>query len=446
MVILGGGFAGLYAARALADAPVDITLIDRRNHHLFQPLLYQVATAALNPANIAIPIRGILRKNRNVRVFLAEAEAVDVERQRVILKDGIIDYDDLIIATGATHSYFGNDHWAKHAPGLKSLDDALEIRRRVFLAYEAAEREDDPARVRAWLTFVIVGAGPTGVELAGALAEISRKAMKTDFRKIDPADARIVLVEGLDRVLPGYPAALSAKARTQVEHLGVEVRTNARVTSLDAGGVIIGGERLPTRTTIWAAGVQASPLARSLGAPLDRAGRVMVTPHLTLPGHDEVTIVGDLAHVEQDGATVPGVAPAAIQQGRHAAANLRRRLKGEAPLPFRYLDKGAFAVIGRRAAVGSVFGKLNLSGVVAWLGWLFVHIAYLIGFRNRFLVLAEWGFEYATFRRGARLITGEYLPPLPPLIEAASLHEPGLPPPTDGRDLTGGEHGTPAPI
>jgi NADH dehydrogenase len=410
VVILGGGFGGLYAARALARAPVRVTIVDRRNHHLFQPLLYQVATGGLNPADIAAPIRGILRDQENVAVILAEARAVDPVARSVMLDDAEIVYDFLIVATGATHSYFGHDEWAPFAPGLKSVEDALEIRRRVFLAYENAEKEPDPAERPVWMTFVIVGAGPTGAELAGALAEISRHALAREFDRIDPSDARIVLVEGLDRVLPPYPPELSEKARRQLERLGVEVRTDARVTGVDEGGVWLGTERLAARTVIWAAGVQASPLARSLGVPLDRAGRVLVEPDLSIVGHPNVFVIGDLAAVVQDGALVPGVAPAAIQAGRHVAANLRRVLRGEATQPFRYRDKGSFATIGRRAAVGELSGgRVRVSGTLAWLAWLVIHIVFLIGFRNRALVLFQWAWSYVTFRRGARLITG----PLP---------------------------------
>jgi NADH dehydrogenase len=410
VVILGGGFGGLYAARALARAPVRITIVDRRNHHLFQPLLYQVATGGLNPADIAAPIRGILRERENVAVMLAEARSVELAARRVVLADGEIGYDFLIVATGATHSYFGHDEWAAFAPGLKSIEDALEIRRRVFLAYENAEKESRPERRAEWMTFVIVGAGPTGAELAGALAEISRHALAREFDHIDPSDARIVLVEGLERVLPPYPPGLSEKARRQLERLGVEVRTGARVTGVDERGVRLGDERLAARTVIWAAGVQASPVARSLGVPLDRAGRVLVEPGLDVPGHPEVFVIGDLAALVQDGTPVPGVCPAAIQEGRHVAGSVRRALRGEPALPFRYRDKGSFATIGRRAAVGELAGgRVRVSGTLAWLAWLAIHIVFLIGFRNRALVLFQWAWSYVTFRRGARLITG----PLP---------------------------------
>lgn len=406
VVILGGGFGGLYAAKALRGAPVRVSVVDRRNHHLFQPLLYQVATAGLNPADIAAPIRSILRGQQNVRVLLAEAAAVERANRRVLFSDGEIPYDFLIVATGVTHAYFGRDHWAAHAPGLKSIEDALDIRRRVFLAYEAAEREPDPERRGAWMTFVIIGAGPTGVEMAGALAEISRHALAAEFDHIDPGQARIVLLEGGPRVLPSYPETLSEKARRQLVALGVEVRTGALVTAVDGGGVEIGPERLPSRTVVWAAGVAASPLARSLGVPLDRAGRVVVRPDLTLPGDDDVYVIGDLAALEQDGRLVPGVCPAAIQQGRHAAANVLRRVRGEPNAPFRYRDKGSFATIGRGAAVGEMPRGLRLAGFPAWIAWLAIHIFFLIGFRNRVLVMFQWAYSYLTFRRGVRLITG----------------------------------------
>jgi NADH dehydrogenase len=407
VVIVGGGFGGLYAARALARAPLELTLVDCRNHHLFQPLLYQVATAALNPADIAAPIRSVLRRQRNVRVLLATARAFEPQARRVVLDGGELGYEYLIVATGATHSYFGHEDWAPHAPGLKSIEDALEIRRRVFTAYEAAERTTDPEERRALLSFVIIGAGPTGVEMAGALAEISRHSMELEFRSIDPRQARVILVEAADRPLPPFPEPLSVRTRQQLERLGVEVRTSTRVTGVDPAGVSLGAERIAARTVIWAAGVQASPLARTLGVPLDTAGRVLVTPQLTIPGHDEVFVIGDLAALEQDGRRVPGVSPAAIQMARHAAANIERAARGESLLPFRYLDKGSFATIGRGAAVGDVFGKLQLSGFPAWAAWLLIHIFFLIGFRNRVLVLLQWAYSYLTYRRGARLITGQ---------------------------------------
>ena len=412
VIVVGGGFGGLYAARALRGAPVHVTIVDRRNHHLFQPLLYQVATAALNPADIAAPIRSVFRGSKNVSVVLAEAVAVDATARKVVLADGELSYDYLVLATGATHSYFGHDEWTPLAPGLKSIEDALEIRRRVLLAYEMAERERDAGRRREWMTFVIVGGGPTGVELAGALAEISRQALSREFQHIDPSHARIILIESVSRVLPPYSEYLSAKARAQLERLGVDVWTGARVTGIEAGVVHLGNERILTRTVIWAAGVAASPLARTLGVPLDRAGRVLVRPTLAIPGHDDVFVVGDLAALEQDGKPVPGVAPAAIQMGRHAARNILRAIAGQPGQAFRYWDKGSFATIGRGKAVGELAGGVKLSGFLAWLAWLAIHIFFLIGFRNRVLVIFQWAYSYVTFRRGARLITG---PPPPPL-------------------------------
>lgn len=404
VVILGAGFGGLYAARALRRAPVRVTLIDQRNHHLFQPMLYQVATAALNPSEIAAPIRSILRRQKNTTVMLGEARSVDTRKKVVLLSHGEISYDFLIVATGATHSYFGHEEWAKHAPGLKSIEDALRIRARVLLAYEAAELERDPGRRREWLTFVIVGAGPTGVELAGALAEISHHTLAHDFRNMDPTQARILIIEGLPRVLPSYPPVLSTKAGQQLARLGVEVRTGARVTHIDAHGISLGDERIAARTVLWCAGVAAAPWVRSLGVPLDRAGRVLVRAELTLPTRDDVFVIGDLAAVEQDGGWVPGVAPAAVQEGRHAAQNVVRSLRGEAHAPFRYVDKGSLATIGRAAGVAHLMG-LKLSGLSAWLAWLAIHIFFLIGFRNRVVVMLTWAYSYLTFRRAARLIT-----------------------------------------
>jgi len=401
---VGAGFAGLYAARALAGAPVQVTVVDRRNHHLFQPLLYQVATAALNPADIAAPIRRVLRRQRNAEVILAEVTGVDLPWRRVLLADGALPYDRLILATGATHSYFGHPEWAGVAPGLKSVEDALEIRRRILTAFERAEREADGERQAAELTFVVIGAGPTGVELAGAIAEIARHALGSDFRHIAPERSRVLLLEGGPAVLPTYPEALRASAARQLQRLGVEVRTGALVTGVDAEGVEVAGERLAARTVLWAAGVQASPLARALGTPLDRAGRVRVAADLSVPGHPEVQVVGDLASLEQDGQPVPGVAPAAIQQGRHAAANVLRALSGAPALAFRYRDKGALATIGRGSAVARL-GRLELSGLLAWLAWLFIHVLFLIGFRSRAAVILQWAWSYLTFDRGARLIT-----------------------------------------
>jgi len=405
VVIVGGGFGGLYAARRLAGRPVRVTLVDRRNHHLFQPLLYQVATAGLSPADIASPLRAILRDARNVTVLLAEVERVDLPGRRVVLDEGGLTYDAVILATGASHSYFGHDDWEALAPGLKTLEDAVEIRRRVLLAYEAAERCLDAAERQALLTFVVIGGGPTGVELAGALAEIARQSLARDFRVIDPTQARIVLLEGGPRILPAFAPTLSAKADAALARIGVEVRTGALVTRLTPDAVGIGDEALPCRTVLWAAGVQASPVARTLGVPLDRAGRVPVEADCSVPGHPEAFVIGDLgAFTHQTGAPLPGVAPVAMQQGRAAADNAWRRLTGAPTQPFRYRDKGTMATIGRAAAVAQL-GPLRLSGLVAWLVWLLVHIVYLIEFRNRFVVLFTWAWAYVTFKRGARLIT-----------------------------------------
>jgi len=403
VVIIGGGFGGLTAAQALAGAPVQVTLLDRRNHHVFQPLLYQVATAGLSATDIAAPLRHILRRASNVTVLLADVVRVDTAARKVDLADGEVGYDFLVLATGATHSYFGHDEWAFHAPGLKTLEDALFIRRRTLIAFERAEKETDAARRRRLLTFVVIGGGPTGVELAGTLVEIARHTLRREFRRIDPGDARVVLLEGLDRVLPTYPPDLSAKARRQLEDLGAEVRTGARVTGVDADGVWLGTERMEAGTVLWAAGVAASPLGRTLGAAVDRAGRVKVEADLTVPGHPEVFVIGDLAALEQDGQPVPGVAPAAMQMGRHAARSIVAAVRGEPRRPFRYVDKGSLATIGRRAAV-ALIGRLKLSGFTAWAAWLGIHIFFLIGFRNRFVVLMEWALAYATHQRSARLI------------------------------------------
>jgi NADH dehydrogenase len=405
VVIVGGGFGGLNAAREFAHAPVAVTLIDRRNHHLFQPLLYQVATAALNPSDIATPIRRVVRDQKNVEVLLAEARSVDLSAKIVGLDEGSVSYDHLIVATGARHSYFGQEAWALFAPGLKSIGDALEIRRRVLLAFELAERAGDAAERQAWLTFVVVGAGPTGVELSGALCEIAQHALARDFRRINPAQARVILLEGSDRVLPTYTPDLSEKARRQLTHLGVEVRTGQKVTSIDAEGVGVGNERIATRTVLWAAGVAGSSFGRALGVPLDRAGRVIVGPDLAIAGHPEVFVVGDLACLLQDGVQVPGVAPAAIQEARHAARNVLRAIGGAPPTPFRYRNKGALATIGRSAAVAD-FGKIKLSGPIAWVAWLFLHLLFLVGFRNRLIVFFEWAWSFVSYDRGARLITG----------------------------------------
>jgi NADH dehydrogenase len=383
---------------------VQVILVDRQNYHLFQPLLYQVATAALSPGDIAEPLRAILRKQANARVMLAEVTGVDVDRRRVLLGADELAYDYLVLATGARHAYFGHDEWEAIAPGLKTLDDALEIRRRILIAFERAEVEPDPATRQALLTFVIVGGGPTGVELAGAIAEIARHTVARDFRRIDPRRSRIILIEGAPRLLPPYPPDLSAASEQDLRRLGVEVRTNALVTRLTPEAAYVGEEAIPTRTVLWAAGVAASTIGRDLGAPLDRSGRVLVNSDLSAPGHPEVYVVGDLAAVQSGGKPVPGVAPAAMQQGKHAARNIVRSIQGQPPRPFHYWNRGNLATIGRGAAVAD-FGRLHLDGLFAWLAWLTVHLFFLIGFENRVLVLLQWAYAYLTYERGARLIT-----------------------------------------
>jgi NADH:quinone reductase (non-electrogenic) len=410
VVIIGGGFGGLDAARALAGAPVRVTLLDRHNYHLFQPLLYQVATASLSPADIASPIRWILRHQSNVQVLLAEVQTIEPERRRVIIDGGTIDYDYLIVATGAAHAYFGHPEWASRAPGLKTLDDALEIRRQILLAFEAAERESDTAARARLLTFVIIGGGPTGVELAGALAEIARRTLREDFRSIHTESARIVLLEGGPHVLGTFPARLRQAAFDSLIRLGVEVRTGAIVTGVTPDGVCVGEERIPAETVLWAAGVAASPLVKSLGAPLDRVGRVLAGPTLTVPGHPEIFVVGDVCALQQDGKPLPGVAQVAKQAGAHAARNLLRTIRGERLVPFRYRDYGNMATIGRGEAVADI-ASLKVAGFVAWLIWLFIHIFWLIGFRSRLAVIGEWAWAFVTFQRRARLITGERLKP-----------------------------------
>lgn len=414
VVIVGGGFGGLNAAQALKRAPVEVTLIDRRNFHLFQPLLYQVATGGLSPANIAAPLRWVLRRQRNCRVLLGTATGFDVHRREVVLEEGRVGYDTLIVAAGATHSYFGHEAWAAWAPGLKTIEDATEIRARILTAFEAAERESDPMRRREWLNFVIVGAGPTGLELAGALAEIAAHSLKHDFRAIDPQEARIVLVEAGPRVLTAYPPDLSAKAADSLRSLGVEIRTGTLVTDISPHGVTVrSGEHtevIPARTVLWAAGVQGSPLAAELaqavGCALDRAGRILVQPDFSLPGHPEIFVIGDLAHYEQqDGSLLPGVAPAAIQAGRYVARVIIARLQGKPPPVFHYRNLGSLATIGRSRAVADL-GRFHFSGFFAWITWLFVHLMQLVSFRNRLLVLLQWAWNYFTYDRSARLITG----------------------------------------
>ncbi len=419
VVILGGGFGGLYAAQALKKAPAEITLVDRRNFHLFQPLLYQVATGSLSPGEIASPLRGVLRRQRNTRVLLGEAVDLDAERRRLILTDGEVEYDTLIVATGSDDNYFGHNDWAITAPGLKGIEKATEIRHRILYAFEAAEKETDPEKRRAWLTFVIVGAGSTGVELAGALGEIAHDTLRSDFRSIDPEQAKILLIEGSARVLPTYPADLSAKAEASLIKLGVTPRTNVFVTEIDEYGVTVkataGPERISARTVVWAPGVQASSfgqgLERRAGAPLDRGGRVIVGQDCSVPGHPEIFVIGDLGHFEQDGKPLAGVAQVAMQQGSYVAKLLKNRLRGRSgPRAFRYFDKGILSVIGRAAAVAQI-GPLHLSGLLAWLIWLFVHLMYLVEFSNRLLVFIHWGFLYLTSNRGARLIQGRIAEP-----------------------------------
>lgn len=433
VVIVGGGFGGLYAAQALRRARVEVTLIDRRNFHLFQPLLYQVATGGLSPGDIGSPLRAVLKWQRNATVLLGEMVDLDPERRNVVLSDGVVPYDTLIVAAGATHHYFGHEEWAAVAPGLKTIEDATEIRSRLFLAFEAAERETDPARREAWLTFAIVGGGPTGVELAGALAEIANETLRHDFRHIDPRGARILLIEGADRVLPPYHPDLSAAAARALAELGVTVRTGTMVSAVDAEGLTVRQgattERIAARTVLWAAGVQASPLGRvletRLGATLDRAGRVVVQPDLTVAGHPEVYVIGDLAHcADAEGKPLPGVAPVAMQQGRWVAERIAAQCQGRTtPAQFRYHDRGSMATIGRAKAVADL-GWTRFSGPLAWLAWVFIHLLYLVEFENRFLVLVQWAWNYITWNRGARLITGPS--PLPLATGAEPNQAPGL--------------------
>jgi len=409
LVIIGGGFAGLWATRALAREKIRITLLDRRNHHLFQPLLYQVATAGLSAPDIAAPLRHILGHQRNVEVRLGEVVAIDKASRQVQLADGsTLGYDSLLLATGATHAYFGNDQWAADAPGLKTLDDAIALRRKLLLAFERAEAEPDPAKKAAWLSFAVVGGGPTGVELAGTLAEIARHTLRNEFRHIDPASAKVRLVEAGPRVLSSFPEVLSLKARRQLEKLGVEVLTGTPVSDIDSLGFKLGEQFVPARTVVWAAGVAASPLARTLDVPLDRAGRVQVQPDLTLSGHPELFVAGDLAAVNQaNGKPVPGVAPAAKQMGKYVADVIRARLHGKpTPGAFKYADYGNLATIGRMAAIVHL-GRLQLSGVLAWWFWLAAHVFFLIGFRNRVVVLLNWAVAYWSYQRSARIIFGD---------------------------------------
>ena len=407
VIIVGGGFGGLSAGKALRNVNVRVTLLDRRNHHLFQPLLYQVATAALSPADIAAPLRQIFRKQENIEVILTEVQQIDPVSRTVGTTDGPMKYDFLIVAAGARHSYFGHDRWEKFAPGLKSLDDAVEIRRRLLLAFEIAEKTSDDDERRAALTFVVIGAGPTGVEMAGAISEIARVTLVRDFRHIDPAQARVILLDAASRVLPTYVEELSESARRQLHDIGVEVRLRALVEKISEAGVTLkGGERIETRTIVWAAGNAASPLGATLGTPLDKQGRVIVEPDLSVPGHRDLFVIGDMAHCAPDGGDpLPGLSPVAMQQGRHVAENIRIALAGGWTQPFSYFDKGTMATIGRHAAVADA-GFIRFSGYPAWLAWLFVHLIFLVGFRSKIMVLLSWAYAYITYGRGARLITG----------------------------------------
>jgi NADH:ubiquinone reductase (H+-translocating) len=415
VVIVGGGFGGLYAARSLKHADVDVTLIDRRNFHLFQPLLYQVATGALSPGEIASPLRYVLNRQKNARVLLGEVTDIDVDKREVILTDhSRVPYETVIFATGSTHSYFGHPEWAAPAPGLKTVEDATEIRTRFLLAFERAEKDTDPEARHPHLTFVVVGGGPTGVELAGAMAEISHDTLKKDFRSINTADAKIFLIEGAGRLLPTYPPKLSRAAERALNKLGVQTRTGAMVTGIDENGVTVkSGESvttIPSKTVLWAAGVQASPigkmLSECLGLTLDHAGRVPVSPDLSIAGHPEILVIGDLAAFLQDGKQLPGVAPTAMQQGRYAATLIAHRLRNEKTKPFHYFDKGSLATIGRNQAVADI-GPFQFSGILAWLAWLFIHLLYIVEFENRLLIAVHWAYDYFTHNRGARLITGE---------------------------------------
>jgi NADH dehydrogenase len=435
VVIIGGGFGGLYAARTLIKAPVRVTLVDRRNFHLFQPLLYQVATGILGPGEITAPLRHILRKQKNAAVLLGEVVDFDPSSRRVILADGAIDYDTLIVAAGMKNHYYGHDDWEKVAPGLKSIEDSAWIRQKIFFAYEVAEREPDPEKRRAWLTFVIVGSGPTGVELTGMVAEIARETLKEDFRSIHPEESEILLVDAADRVLPAFPPELSEQARATLHDLGVQVRTGVKVTAMDAQGIVLEGpsgtQQIATHTVLWAAGVAASPLGRMLadkaGAQADRLGRVMVNPDLTVPGHPEIFVIGDMAHLPgKDGNPLPGLAPVATQQGRYVARWIERRLRGEGPpTPFSYFDKGTMAVIGRHAAVANV-GRFRFGGITAWLMWLFIHLLLLINFESRLVVLIRWAFSYFTHSRGSRVLISTGTLRLP-VTGAGGKESPGTP-------------------
>jgi NADH:ubiquinone reductase (H+-translocating) len=432
IVIIGAGFGGLSAAKRLAKSPCWITLIDRHNYHLFQPLLYQVATAALSPADIASPIRGIVRHHKNVNVILANVSNVDVDRREVIAECRRVPFDTLVVATGAQHAYFGHDDWAGYAPGLKTIDDATYLRRRILLAFEKAETEGDAAERRRLLNFVIVGGGPTGVEMAGAVAELAKRALASDFRSIDPRQARIILVEAAPRLLTPFDPSLSQAAKRSLEDLGVEIRFGARVTAADCGGVALGSERIEARTIIWGAGVMASPAGRWLGVPTDRTGRVFVGPDLSAPGYSDIFVIGDVAHaLGSDGKPLPGVAPVAKQQGRYVADLIRARVAGrKLPPPFRYRDSGSLATIGRKRAVAQ-FGKIKLRGFIAWLLWSVAHIYFLIGFRNRIVVAMSWAWSYITFQRGTRLITG---------LSGSRMEDMPMPAPMDPPQPNQGRH------
>jgi len=422
VVVVGGGFGGLEAARKLAKLPVQVTVIDRKNHHTFQPLLYQVATAGISPGEIAAPIRWILRGRNNVEVLLGEVVGFDLELRLVRLSDLEIPYDYLVVAAGASHSYFGHDSWEGLAPGLKTVEDALEIRRRVLLAFELAEKETIANQAEPQLNFVIVGAGPTGVELAGTLAEIARQVLRNEFKAIDPKRTRIILLEGGPRILPTYAPDLSRSAVRQLAKLGVEVRTSAMVTNIEPGAVCVGEERIPAAVILWAAGVAASSLGKQFDVPLDRAGRVIVNRDLSIPNHPEVFVIGDLASLkDEEGNLLPGVAPVAMQEGRAVSKNIAHDLENMSRKDFHYVDKGSLATIGRAAAVAQIRG-LQISGYLAWLAWLFVHVFFLIGFRNRLLVLIQWAWSYITYERGARLITGDSR--LPGWPQPRAQHEP----------------------
>jgi NADH:ubiquinone reductase (H+-translocating) len=420
VVIVGAGFAGLAAAKALGNSSFDVTLIDRHNYHLFQPLLYQVATAGLSPADIASPIRSILSGYKNTHVILADVSAIELDERSVIAEDRRVPYDILILATGAQHAYFGHDDWAVHAPGLKRVDDATYLRRRILVAFERAEAEADVDRQRGFLNFVVVGGGPTGVEMAGAIAELARKALAADFRKIDPRDARVILVQGLSKVLPSFPPALSDRAREDLERLGVEVRLNQTVTQCDADGVALGTERISAATVVWAAGVMASPAGSWLGVETDGVGRVKVNPDLSVPGHSEIFVIGDTSHcVGASGSPLPGIAPVAKQQGEYIGRLLKARSLGNDSPPFRYRDFGMMATIGRKSAVAQLWG-VQFDGLLAWLLWSAAHVYYLIGFRNRLAVMMNWMWNYFTFERGTRLITG---------LSGSRVQDMGRPPP-----------------